>query len=150
MELPFILLSVEVGWKYYALALTKWGGKKLDVKTERRPCCDNYNHHWFYLLSFFLIESEEFGPVFIQEPDDVIYPLDSDEKKVVMHCEARGNPPPTYRFDTRIFVRLLIAVLLLQLSFIRNILKSPILLVFQLVHQSDRNRCRGRLSLQLH
>uniref|UniRef100_A0A669D373 Contactin-5 n=1 Tax=Oreochromis niloticus TaxID=8128 RepID=A0A669D373_ORENI len=41
-------------------------------------------------------ESEEFGPVFIQEPDDVIFPLDSDEKKVVMHCEARGNPPPTY------------------------------------------------------
>uniref|UniRef100_A0A7N6BJ83 Contactin-5 n=1 Tax=Anabas testudineus TaxID=64144 RepID=A0A7N6BJ83_ANATE len=45
---------------------------------------------------FFLTESEEFGPVFIQEPDDVIFPLDSDEKKVVMHCEARGNPPPTY------------------------------------------------------
>uniref|UniRef100_A0A672FNM0 Contactin-5 n=1 Tax=Salarias fasciatus TaxID=181472 RepID=A0A672FNM0_SALFA len=43
-----------------------------------------------------LTESEEFGPVFIQEPDDVIFPLDSDEKKVVMHCEARGNPPPTY------------------------------------------------------
>ncbi|KAM4590491.1 contactin-5 isoform 1-T2 [Fundulus diaphanus] len=41
-------------------------------------------------------ESEEFGPVFIQEPDDVIFPLDSDEKKVMMHCEARGNPPPTY------------------------------------------------------
>ncbi|KAM7398986.1 hypothetical protein PAMP_018283 [Pampus punctatissimus] len=41
-------------------------------------------------------ESEEFGPVFIHEPDDVIFPLDSDEKKVVMHCEARGNPPPTY------------------------------------------------------
>lgn len=34
MELPFILLSVEVGWKYYALALTKWGEKKLDVKTD--------------------------------------------------------------------------------------------------------------------
>ncbi|KAK2912950.1 hypothetical protein Q8A73_007063 [Channa argus] len=41
-------------------------------------------------------ESEEFGPVFMQEPDDVIFPLDSDEKKVVIHCEARGNPPPTY------------------------------------------------------
>uniref|UniRef100_A0A8C4DFH1 Contactin-5 n=1 Tax=Dicentrarchus labrax TaxID=13489 RepID=A0A8C4DFH1_DICLA len=47
-------------------------------------------------MSFFLIENEEFGPVFIQEPDDVIFPLDSGEKKVVMHCEARGNPPPTY------------------------------------------------------
>ncbi|XP_034095686.1 contactin-5 isoform X5 [Gymnodraco acuticeps] len=43
-----------------------------------------------------LSESEEFGPVFIHEPGDVIFPLDSDEKKVMMHCEARGNPPPTY------------------------------------------------------
>ncbi|KAK7883010.1 hypothetical protein WMY93_029184 [Mugilogobius chulae] len=41
-------------------------------------------------------ESEEFGPVFIQEPDDVIFSLDSDEKKVMLRCEARGNPPPTY------------------------------------------------------
>uniref|UniRef100_A0A667ZGS0 Contactin-5 n=1 Tax=Myripristis murdjan TaxID=586833 RepID=A0A667ZGS0_9TELE len=39
---------------------------------------------------------EEFGPVFMQEPDDVIFPLESDEKKVMMNCEARGNPPPTY------------------------------------------------------
>lgn len=58
---------------------------------------------FFALMSlfppFFLVETEEFGPVFIQEPDDVIYPLDTDEKKVVMHCEARGNPPPTYRCD---------------------------------------------------
>lgn len=46
-----------------------------------------------------LAESEEFGPVFLQEPDDVIYPLDANEKRVVMHCEARGNPPPTYRCD---------------------------------------------------
>uniref|UniRef100_A0A8C2WWA5 Contactin-5 n=1 Tax=Cyclopterus lumpus TaxID=8103 RepID=A0A8C2WWA5_CYCLU len=38
----------------------------------------------------------QFGPVFIREPDNVIFPLYSDEKKVVMHCEARGNPPPTY------------------------------------------------------
>ena len=55
-------------------------------------------------ISYFPIESEEFGPVFIQEPDDVIFPLDSDEKKVVMHCEARGNPTPTYRCDIYLFV----------------------------------------------
>lgn len=41
-------------------------------------------------------ESEEFGPLFIQEPDDVIFSLDTDEKKVMLRCEARGNPPPTY------------------------------------------------------
>ncbi|CAG12802.1 unnamed protein product, partial [Tetraodon nigroviridis] len=46
-----------------------------------------------------IIENEEFGPFFIHEPDDIIFPLDSNEKKVVMHCEARGNPAPTYRFD---------------------------------------------------
>uniref|UniRef100_A0A7N6ATF7 Contactin-5 n=1 Tax=Anabas testudineus TaxID=64144 RepID=A0A7N6ATF7_ANATE len=52
----------------------------------------------FLTFIFYLMKHihEEFGPVFIQEPDDVIFPLDSDEKKVVMHCEARGNPPPTY------------------------------------------------------
>uniref|UniRef100_A0AAR2M0G1 Contactin-5 n=1 Tax=Pygocentrus nattereri TaxID=42514 RepID=A0AAR2M0G1_PYGNA len=41
-------------------------------------------------------ESEEFGPVFIQEPDDAIFALDSEDKKVMMSCEARGNPAPTY------------------------------------------------------
>uniref|UniRef100_A0A674NRD4 Contactin-5 n=1 Tax=Takifugu rubripes TaxID=31033 RepID=A0A674NRD4_TAKRU len=41
-------------------------------------------------------KNEEFGPFFTHEPDDIIFPLDSDEKKVVMHCEARGNPAPTY------------------------------------------------------
>ncbi|KAG7471163.1 hypothetical protein MATL_G00121490 [Megalops atlanticus] len=43
-------------------------------------------------------ESVEFGPAFIQEPDDTIFPLESDEKKVTMNCEARGNPSPTYRW----------------------------------------------------
>ncbi|XP_016417720.1 contactin-5 isoform X2 [Sinocyclocheilus rhinocerous] len=41
-------------------------------------------------------ESEEFGPVFLQEPDDAIFSLDSEDKKVIMNCEARGNPVPTY------------------------------------------------------
>uniref|UniRef100_A0AAZ3PRE7 Contactin-5 n=1 Tax=Oncorhynchus tshawytscha TaxID=74940 RepID=A0AAZ3PRE7_ONCTS len=41
-------------------------------------------------------ESEEFGPVFVQEPDDAIFPLHSEEKKVMMSCEARGNPAPVY------------------------------------------------------
>uniref|UniRef100_A0A8B9I101 Contactin-5 n=1 Tax=Astyanax mexicanus TaxID=7994 RepID=A0A8B9I101_ASTMX len=44
-------------------------------------------------------ESEEYGPVFIQEPDDAIFSLDSDDKKVMMSCEARGNPAPTYRYS---------------------------------------------------
>ncbi|KAI1903786.1 hypothetical protein AGOR_G00030800 [Albula goreensis] len=44
------------------------------------------------------MESMEFGPVFLQEPDDAIFAVDSDETKVTMNCEARGNPPPTYRW----------------------------------------------------
>ncbi|XP_077197612.1 contactin-5 [Paroedura picta] len=43
-------------------------------------------------------ESVEYGPVFIQEPDDVIFPTDSDEKKISFSCRARGNPSPTYRW----------------------------------------------------
>uniref|UniRef100_A0A8L0DU89 Contactin-5 n=1 Tax=Oncorhynchus mykiss TaxID=8022 RepID=A0A8L0DU89_ONCMY len=39
---------------------------------------------------------EECGPVFVQEPDDAIFPLHSEEKKVMMSCEARGNPAPAY------------------------------------------------------
>ncbi|KAJ8280269.1 hypothetical protein GJAV_G00052510 [Gymnothorax javanicus] len=43
-------------------------------------------------------ENARFGPVFLQEPDDTIFPLESEEKKVTMICEARGNPSPTYRW----------------------------------------------------
>uniref|UniRef100_A0A8C6S4A8 Contactin-5 n=1 Tax=Neogobius melanostomus TaxID=47308 RepID=A0A8C6S4A8_9GOBI len=46
----------------------------------------------WYSVSFF-------PSIFVQEPDDVIFSLDSDEKKVMLRCEARGNPPPTYRCD---------------------------------------------------
>lgn len=46
------------------------------------------------------LENEEFGPVFIQEPDDAIFALDSDEKKVMINCKARGNPAPIYRYCT--------------------------------------------------
>nr|XP_020651666.1 contactin-5 isoform X1 [Pogona vitticeps] len=43
-------------------------------------------------------DSIDYGPVFIQEPDNVIFPVDSDEKKVSLNCQARGNPAPTYRW----------------------------------------------------
>lgn len=35
------------------------------------------------------------GPVFLQEPSSVIFPLDSEEKKVKLNCEVKGNPQPT-------------------------------------------------------
>ena len=36
--------------------------------------------------------------MFVQEPDDIIFPTDCDEKKVALNCEARGNPVPNYRW----------------------------------------------------
>ncbi|KAL7986181.1 hypothetical protein Chor_011347 [Crotalus horridus] len=38
------------------------------------------------------------GPVFIQEPSSVIFALDSEEKKVKLNCEVKGNPKPTIRW----------------------------------------------------
>lgn len=43
-------------------------------------------------------EGVDYGPVFVQEPDDVIFPTDSEEKKVSLNCQAHGNPIPTYRY----------------------------------------------------
>ncbi|NXN04765.1 CNTN4 protein, partial [Sylvia borin] len=35
------------------------------------------------------------GPVFLQEPDSLIFPLHSEERKVKLSCEVKGNPRPT-------------------------------------------------------
>ncbi|XP_018408440.1 PREDICTED: contactin-5, partial [Nanorana parkeri] len=43
-------------------------------------------------------ESVDYGPVFVQEPENVIFPMDSGEKKVALNCEARGFPGPSYRW----------------------------------------------------
>uniref|UniRef100_A0A3Q2LI49 Contactin-5 n=1 Tax=Equus caballus TaxID=9796 RepID=A0A3Q2LI49_HORSE len=52
----------------------------------------------FLSVSGCLSESVDYGPVFVQEPDDIIFPADSDEKKVALNCEVRGNPAPNYRW----------------------------------------------------
>lgn len=36
--------------------------------------------------------------MFVQEPDDIIFPTDSEEKKVALNCEAHSNPVPNYRW----------------------------------------------------
>ncbi|KAM6172496.1 contactin-5 isoform 1-T1 [Erethizon dorsatum] len=43
-------------------------------------------------------ESVDYGPVFVQEPDGIIFPTDSDENKVALNCEVRANPVPSYRW----------------------------------------------------
>lgn len=77
----------------------------------------------------FLVENEDFGPVFLHEPGDVLFPLDSDERKVVLRCEARGNPPPTYRCDTCLQTAVLLSQLI-SVSLISNVFESAIPLMF--------------------
>jgi len=49
------------------------------------------------------------GPVFLQEPNNVIFPLDSEEKKVKLSCEVKGNPSPTIGFVECLFFSMISA-----------------------------------------
>ncbi|KAF6312687.1 contactin 4 [Rhinolophus ferrumequinum] len=58
---------------------------------------------WELLLlqSFMLCLADDYtlhGPVFIQEPSHVMFPLDSEEKRVKLNCEVKGNPRPHIRW----------------------------------------------------
>ncbi|XP_021121711.1 contactin-4 isoform X3 [Heterocephalus glaber] len=53
------------------------------------------------LQSFMLCLADDYtlhGPVFIQEPNHVMFSLDSEEKKVKLSCEVKGNPEPHIRW----------------------------------------------------
>ncbi|XP_078399857.1 contactin-4-like isoform X2 [Cetorhinus maximus] len=39
------------------------------------------------------------GPVFMHEPHDIVFPVDSEEKKATLSCEATGYPTPHYRWQ---------------------------------------------------
>uniref|UniRef100_A0A8D1QSS8 Contactin-3 n=1 Tax=Sus scrofa TaxID=9823 RepID=A0A8D1QSS8_PIG len=47
------------------------------------------------LLSELLLQ----GPVFIKEPSNSIFPVGTEDKKITLSCEARGNPTPHYRWQ---------------------------------------------------
>ncbi|KAJ1110431.1 hypothetical protein NDU88_007782, partial [Pleurodeles waltl] len=34
------------------------------------------------------------GPVFIREPNNIVFPVGNEDRKVVLNCEARGTPVP--------------------------------------------------------
>ncbi|KAM9821095.1 contactin-5 [Neosynchiropus ocellatus] len=116
---PFLLLSVISGLSDLASAA---GARPMTYAAVLRSRSDSYSplsssrsrhHHGDGLSSpdwpvFFpqgLLgsqedhrseEAEDFGPVFVHEPGDVILSLDSDERKAVMRCDARAKPPPAY------------------------------------------------------
>ncbi|XP_016057938.1 PREDICTED: contactin-3 [Miniopterus natalensis] len=39
------------------------------------------------------------GPVFVSEPSNSMVPVGSEDKRVTLSCEARGNPAPRYRWQ---------------------------------------------------
>uniref|UniRef100_A0A8I5N0E9 Contactin 3 n=1 Tax=Papio anubis TaxID=9555 RepID=A0A8I5N0E9_PAPAN len=39
------------------------------------------------------------GPVFVKEPSNSIFPVGSEDEKITLNCEARGNPSPHYRWQ---------------------------------------------------
>jgi receptor-type tyrosine-protein phosphatase zeta len=38
-----------------------------------------------------------YGPIFEEEPLDVVYMEDSPDARISMNCRARSNPPAMYR-----------------------------------------------------
>ena len=41
-----------------------------------------------------------YGPIFEEEPVDVVYTEDSPDGRISMNCRARANPPASYRLNT--------------------------------------------------
>uniref|UniRef100_A0AAY5K0V1 Contactin 1b n=1 Tax=Esox lucius TaxID=8010 RepID=A0AAY5K0V1_ESOLU len=58
---------------------------------------------WFWVFLFILsrfweYDATGYGPVFEEEPLDIVYTKESPDKRISMNCRARGNPAPTYRW----------------------------------------------------
>lgn len=49
------------------------------------------------IFAFFAEEATGYGPIFEEEPVDVVYTEDSPDGRISMNCRARANPPATYR-----------------------------------------------------
>uniref|UniRef100_A0AAY5KL56 Contactin 1b n=1 Tax=Esox lucius TaxID=8010 RepID=A0AAY5KL56_ESOLU len=47
----------------------------------------------------FFYDATGYGPVFEEEPLDIVYTKESPDKRISMNCRARGNPAPTWRRD---------------------------------------------------
>ncbi|XP_061629743.1 contactin-1a isoform X1 [Phyllopteryx taeniolatus] len=47
---------------------------------------------------FYGDEATGYGPVFMEQPVDTIYPEESPEDKITMTCRARASPPATYKW----------------------------------------------------
>uniref|UniRef100_A0A6J0TGL1 Contactin-6 isoform X1 n=1 Tax=Pogona vitticeps TaxID=103695 RepID=A0A6J0TGL1_9SAUR len=50
------------------------------------------------LMNCFADEEPPHGPIFIQEPFDITYSVNSEDPEVLLNCTAKGNPSPSYRW----------------------------------------------------
>uniref|UniRef100_A0A670JI90 Contactin 6 n=1 Tax=Podarcis muralis TaxID=64176 RepID=A0A670JI90_PODMU len=61
--------------------------------------CFNWKKNIYFQLLFHLTDEEtSHGPIFIQEPFDVIYSVSSEDPEVILNCTAKGHPLPIYRW----------------------------------------------------
>jgi hypothetical protein len=63
---------------------------------------DNFHLFFLFYSSSYAGELLLQGPVFIKEPSNSIFPVDSEDKKITLNCEARGNPSPHYRYSGKV------------------------------------------------
>uniref|UniRef100_A0A8D3D6D7 Contactin 1b n=1 Tax=Scophthalmus maximus TaxID=52904 RepID=A0A8D3D6D7_SCOMX len=54
--------------------------------------------HHLIVTSNLSDDATGYGPIFEEEPVDVVYSEDSPDKRISMNCRARANPPATYRW----------------------------------------------------
>uniref|UniRef100_A0A3Q1JSF2 Contactin 1b n=1 Tax=Anabas testudineus TaxID=64144 RepID=A0A3Q1JSF2_ANATE len=50
------------------------------------------------LVSHFFYDATGYGPIFEEEPVDVVYVEGSPDGRISMNCRARANPPASYRW----------------------------------------------------
>ncbi|KAM9321459.1 contactin-5 [Gastrophryne carolinensis] len=84
--------------RYSSFAMEPFGHPMLPARERSKPY--NSPTNLYQLSDGFRQEDEsvDFGPVFVQEPENVIFPMDSGEKKLALNCEAKGAPFPSYRW----------------------------------------------------
>lgn len=65
--------------------------------TRCGPSFSSRTHHGCFWM-FPVGELPSQGPVFVTEPSSSIVPMGLGGQKVTLSCEARGSPPPRYRY----------------------------------------------------
>uniref|UniRef100_A0AAZ3RE14 Contactin 1b n=1 Tax=Oncorhynchus tshawytscha TaxID=74940 RepID=A0AAZ3RE14_ONCTS len=65
-----------------------------NVLVQFNPCCSVPPHVWLERSD----DATGYGPIFEEEPLDIVYTKESPDRLISMNCRARANPAPTYRW----------------------------------------------------